>query len=185
MATIPTIPGETAGTISASADLNDWAGACTFLLGSASGTQPVFLLMASTTQALTGTFAAVNYSNTAALFKDNDGGWAAGSPSKYTIQTAGYWHIEWSVSAASSANNIECYAQVTTSASNPYNPSTTVKFQHSNRPATTAVVVASAAGLVAIYLYPNDFIQVFATVGVNVNTSSTFYPQFSGQWVSE
>jgi len=73
---------------------------------------------------------------------------------------------------------------VTTSAANPYNPSTTLQFQHSNRAATTALVATSSGGLVPIYLVPGDYIEVYAKVGTAVSTSTAAFPQFSGEWVS-
>lgn len=181
----PVIPTENAGVISASSDLNAWGYACNFLLGNTTGTNPVFFLQAATTQTIATSFTQINFSNSGAIFKDNMGGWSGGNPGAYVIQAPGYYHIEWSMSAASGAGNLECYALAATSSSNPYNPSALIAFQHTNRQATSAVTVASAGGLVPIYLTAGDEIALFAAVGTSVSTSSSFYPQLSGQWVSE
>lgn len=179
----PTVPVIPAGTVAKSSDLNTLGYACEFLLNSLPGNAPSFFLMANAVQAISATpFTQITFSNAAAVFKDNAGGYVPGG---YTIQAAGYYHIEWSVSAASGAGNLECFAEVATSASNPYNPSSVIAFQHTNRAATTAVTVASNGGLVPVYLVPGDLICLFAVVGTAVNTSATFYPQLSGHWVSE
>lgn len=181
---VPAVPTEPAGVIATSKDLNGWANAATFFLGSSRGTQPMFFLQAATTQALTTSFTAVNYSASAPVFKDNNGAWSSGNPSRVTIMTPGFYTISYSVSAASGAAHLQCYAQVTTGAANPFNPSTTLKFQESNRAATTNVVVSSSSGLVPIYLASLDYLEVYALVGTAENTSLTFAPQLTGEWVS-
>lgn len=180
----PTIATEPAGVIATSGDQNNWANAASFFLGSSKGTKPVFFLMASATQALTTSFTAVTYSSSAAVFKDNQGGFAGGNPSRYTVGAAGFYVVAYSVSAASGAGRLQCYAQVTTTAANPFNPSTTVKFSSSHRAATTDIVVASSGGVVPIYLAVGDYIEVYALVGSAVNTSLTLPPQLTGEWVS-
>lgn len=180
----PTIPTEPAGVIATSRDLNDWANAASFFLGSTRGTQPMFFLMASATQGLTTSFTAVTYSSSAPVFKDNNGAWSSGTPSRVTVMTPGFYTVAWSVSAASGAGHLQAYAQVTTTAANPFNPSTTLKFQESNRAATTSIVVTSSGGLVPFYLATGDYIEVYALVGTAENTSLTLAPQLSGEWVS-
>jgi hypothetical protein len=101
-----------------------------------------------------------------------------------TAMTPGFYTIAWSVSAASGAGHLQCYAQVTTTSANPFNPSTTMKFQASNHAATTNVVVTSSGGLVPIHLFPGDYVEVYALVGSAVSTSLTFAPQLTGEWVS-
>lgn len=181
----PVIPTEPAGVIATSKDLNEWATASQFFLGSFRGTQPVFFLMAAATQSLTTSFTAVTYSSSAPVFKDNNGAWTSGTPSRMTVMTPGFYSIAWSVSAASGAGHLQCYAQVTTTAANPFNPSATMKFQAANRAATTNITVTSSGGLVPIYLATGDYIEVYALVGSAVSTSLTFAPQISGEWVSD
>lgn len=180
----PVIPTEPAGVIATSRDLNGWANAAQFFTGSFRGTQPMFILMASAAQALTTSFTAVTYSATGAVFKDNNGAWSSSNPSRMTVRTAGFYSVAWSVSAASGAGHLQCYAQVTTTAANPFNPSTTLKFQESNHAATTNIVVTSSGGLVPFYLAVGDYIEVYALVGTAENTSLTLAPQLSGEWVS-
>lgn len=181
---VPAVPTEPAGVIATSRDLNEWANASQFFLGSSRGTAPVFFLQAATTQSLTTSFTAVNWSSSAAVFKDNNGAWTSGTPSRMTVMTPGFYSIAWSVSAASGAGHLQCYAQVTTTAANPFNPSTTVKFQAANRASTTNITVTGSGGLVPIYLATGDYVEVYALVGSAVSTSLTFAPQLTGEWVS-
>lgn len=184
MATLPTIPVEPAGVIASSSDHNAWASACTFLLGSGAGTNPMFFLTANAAQALGTSFAAINWSSAGAIFKDNDGGYSSSTAGRYTVQTAGYWTIDWTVTCASGSSKLEACAQVVTTASNPYNPSVTVQFQHSHTDTTTDRGAVTSGGLVPIYLYPGDYFQILAAVTTAVNTSVQPYPQFCGELVS-
>lgn len=185
MSTLPTIPVEPAGVIATSADLNAWANACTFLLGSGSGSNPMFLLMASATQSWSTTAAFCNFSNTAALFKDNDGGWSSGNPGRYTVQTPGYWVVDYTINGGTSANNLKTWLQVTTTASNPFNPSATIDCMYGNTPATSATVCTiSAGGLIPIYLYTGDLIQVSVTTGAASTSGTSPFSHMSGELVS-
>lgn len=180
----PSIPVEPAGSIAKSHDLNAWSNAAIFFAGSAKGTKPLFSLMASVTQSLTTSFTAVQWSDGAAIFKDNNGGWSSGNPSRYTIGTPGFYVVNWDVSAVSGASRLQGYCQATTTAANPFNPSATVKFQYGARTATTNDVIVSAGGMVPIYLAIGDYLEVYALVGSAVATSASFLPQMSGEWVS-
>lgn len=185
MATVPTVPTEPAGVIAAAADLNAWAGACTFKLGSAAGNKPMFFLMASTTQSFgTSSGTKVIWSNTAAIFKDNDGGWASGTPDRYTIQTPGYWTFDWTVNAGIWASYLQAWCTVQTTAANPYNPSVNINFQYTNMAQTGSNAFATSGGLCPIYLYPGDYVAVNAQPGAATTSSSNPYSHFTGEWVS-
>jgi hypothetical protein len=183
---VPTIPVEPAGIIALSSDLNDWANACTFLLGSSKGTQPMFFFTPASAQTLTTSFAAITWSSGGVIFKDNNGGWSSGHPTRYTVALAGYYHIEWLVSVNVGAGNIYAYAQVTTGAGNPFNPSTTVQFQYGSRPVASSgnIGVVSNGGLVPIYLVAGDYIEVYVKVTTSQATQPSATPQMSGEWVS-
>lgn len=185
MATLPTIPVEPAGKVAASADHQSWASACTFLLGSGAGTNPMFFLMSSATQSFTTTASACIWSNTAAVFKDNDGGWAVGNPTRYTIKTAGYWTFDYNVSAGTTPGNVGTYLQVTTSAANPYNPSTTVKFCYNYSSAASTVNTNNSSGsLCPIYLAVNDYVEVYCVVAVTSTSGTAPFTHFTGELVS-
>jgi hypothetical protein len=184
MATVPTVPVEPAGSIAASADLNAWAAACTFKLGAGTGTNPMFFLMASATQGFTGVASAQAWSNTAAVFKDNDSGWASGNPTRYTIKTAGYWTFDWTINGGNSASNLLGFCQVVTTSSNVYNPSATVQFQYTNTNQVGNAAFANAGGLCPIYLFPNDYIQVMVQTGTSSTSGTSPFSHFTGEWVS-
>lgn len=185
MATVPAVPSENAGTVSTSADWNAWGSAASFLLNSSSGSRPMFFLMSSATQTWTATAAAVNWSNSAAVFKDNDGGWSAGNASRYSIQTAGYWTFTYSVNGGTSPTRLGSYIQVTTSAANPYNPSATVQFAFTlNSSFSGQPNYNTSASLCPIYLFPGDFLQVFAFTAASSTEGTSPFSHFTGQWVS-
>jgi hypothetical protein len=184
-ATIPAVPVENAGTVSASADWNAWGSAASFLLKSASGSLPMFFLMSSTAQTWTTSGVPVNWSNTAAVFKDNDSGFSSGTPNRYTIQTAGYWTFTYAINGGTSSTNLATYFQVTTSAANPYNPSATVQFCFNDKKSFAAQGSNNCSGsLCPIYLFPADFVQVFAVTSATSTEGSSPFSQFTGQWVS-
>ena len=185
MVSVPAVPVETAGSIASSSDFNSWSDACTWLLGSGSDTMPVFYLMPGTAQGLTTSFANItNFSSSAALFKDNAGGFSSGTPNRYTIQLPGFYTISWAVSVVSGASYLEALAGVETTSSNPYNPSVISTFQHQTRNIGSAEGVAAGSGLCPFYLSAGDFIFVNARVGVAANTDPSFGTFLSGQWVS-
>lgn len=184
MATIPTVPVEPAGVISTSADNNAWANAAKFLLGSAAGTNPVFFLMSGSAQTWTTSQSAVNFSNGAAVFKDNDGGFNSGTPGRYTIQTAGFWTVDWTVNGGTTASNLQAFCQVVTTASNPFNPSATIKFQFCNEAQTTGTAFVNAGGLVPIYLFPADQLSIQVITGASSTSGTTPLSHMTGQLVS-
>lgn len=186
MATLPTIPVEPAGVIAASADLNAWANACSFLLGSGSGSNPVFLLQASSAQSIGTTFAAVNFSNSGAIFKDNDGGWSSSTPGRYTFQTTGFFTIDWSVPVGAFSGFLMAYAQVTTGSSNPQGSGVTYKFQFTSSDVGSIYVALSSGGVMPQQIYAGDYLQVYAATNTGtVNTSNANgYPYLTGELVS-
>lgn len=185
MVSVPPVPSENAGVISSSSDLNAWSAACTWLLGSGSNTMPVFFLQQGTAQGLTTSFANItNFSSSAAVFKDNAGGFSGGSPNRYTVQLPGFYTINWGVSVGANASYLEALAGVVTGSGNPYNPSTTFIFQHQTRNVSTSDGFASARGLCPVYMVAGDFIFVNARVGVAASTDITWPSFLSGQWVS-
>lgn len=184
-ATIPPIPTELAGKIAASADLNAWSAAASFHIQSSSGNRPRFLLTCNAVQSLSNLSTILNWSNSGAVFKDNDGGFNPGDPSMYTVQTAGFWTINFSVSAAPGSSSLFAQARVVTSATNPFRPSEFIPFCSvgAQVPASFPGIVTNG-GLVPVYLTPGDVIQVLASVDTTSgNTSNNPYPMFSGEWV--
>jgi hypothetical protein len=184
MATVPTVPVEEAGTISTSADWNAWCSTLTYLLGSGSGKNPMFFLMSSATQAWTTTPAFCNFSNTAAVFKDNDGGFSSGNPGRYTIQTPGYWHVDYAVNGGSAASNLVTFLQITTTASNTFNPSATIKCQYTNAPQTTSAAFNQSGGLLPIPLFAGDILQIVVSTGASSTEGTSPFSHFTGMWVS-
>ena len=185
MVSVPSVPTENAGVVSSASDLNAWSAACTWLLGSGSNTMPVFFLQQGTAQGLTTSFAGItNYSSSAAIFKDNAGGFSGGTPNRYTVQLAGFYTINWGISVVSGASYIEAYGVCFTGASNPYNPSSFAIFHHQTRNVGTTDAFVSGRGLVPFYLVAGDFIEIQARVGVAANTDTAWPSFLAGQWVS-
>jgi hypothetical protein len=184
MATIPTVPSEEAGTISTSADWNAWCGTCTYLLGSGSGKNPMFFLMSNVAQTWTTTPGFCNFNTAGAVFKDNDGGFSNSTPGRYTVQTPGYWTVDWAINGGSSASFLVCYLEINTTSANLYNPSATIKCQYTNAAQTTAAAYATSGGLVPIVLFAGDLLQLVVQSGASSTELTSPYSHFTGSWVS-
>lgn len=184
MATVPAVPSEQAGEVSASADWNSWASACTYLLGGGTGTKPIFFLMSSAAQSWTTTAQAATWSATASVHVDNDGGWSSSNASRYTVQTPGYWTVDWTSNGGASCDNLISYVLITTTASNLYNPSTTLKVQYNNAAQTTTAAYLSSGGLIPIYLFAGDYLQLMVQGGASSTEGTNPRTHMSGEWVS-
>ena len=186
MTNLPSIPDIPAGTVAGSAEMNELASACSFLLGSASGTNPFWWLTQTTGQSIGTSATAVNW---ASPTKDNDGVWASANPSRATIQTPGFYSIDWDVAfpAGGNAFAVQAYAQVTTTASNPYNPSASIKFQFSSLSvvSTSGSLISHGGGLVPTWLNTGDYIQILAMCTAAETTITVPPSCFHGELVSE
>lgn len=182
MATVPTVPTDHAGMIMPSADLNSLVSAAQWSMAINGSGRPFFWLAKSSTQSLTTSPAAVTWSSAVI---DTDSGWSSSHSSQYTVQTAGYWHIDWSVGVSTTDVELICFAEVVTGSSNPFNPSATIEFQYERSASGSGVAVHySNGGLCPIYLVSGDYIQIMAESASSATTASNPYPTFSGQWVS-
>ena len=158
MGTVPVVPVFPAGQLVTSAAMNLLGTAITWVLSG----HPVTQLTASSTQSIP------NNANTAFTWNskiiDRDGGWAGGSPSKYTAQTPGIYKVAAFIPFAGNATGSRrLFFQVTTGSNNPAGAGLTTLFG-------VASVYAVGAGIASCvssksltpYMYDGDFIQVYA-----------------------
>jgi hypothetical protein len=183
MTTVPSIPDFEAGNIVSGNDLNSVASAVSFFMGGkprfslAFGGVPSFAISV-------GSLGPVPWFNTTPYFFDNDSGWSSSAADRYTVQTPGYWLTDWVISVGTGATWLAACLQVTTSASNPFNPSTTLQYQFGSRAQSGSTVAVSGGGLIPIYLVAGDYLQVDAQAGTAANASFSPRSQFTGEWVS-
>ena len=172
--TIPTIPAMPAGYVVQAADLNNLAYAAQFLL-----TKPATRVHDGVGgQALVTTGTAIQYS--VADF-DTDSMWSSGSPTQLTVQTPGFFKIDYMIDQ----NNGISYtsvAQITTGTNNPAGSGISTQcwpggsFGASNR------CCARAGGILPFYMYALDYVQVLAYPDINGSSTSsapaTFTPSY-------
>jgi hypothetical protein len=161
--TIPTIPTMPAGYIAQAADMNNLAYAVQFLLG-----KPISRVYDTTgTQAITTASVLVTWG--AASF-DPDGMWSSGTPTVLTVQTPGFYNMDYCVQGAASPTiNMNTGLLVTTGPNNPAGSGiSTPAYPGYGGGSQTGGQRCSghASGVIPWYLYIGD------TVGVNVVAGS-------------
>lgn len=186
MATIPSIPSLSAGEIATADAMNQIASAVRFGLSASSGGAPAWSLMQSTAQSLPTAGTTIKWDT---KLVDNDGVWASSNNSQVTIVTPGYYAIDWNVGMATGTASwaLQCWAQVVTTANNPYYPSREFPFQFTSLyqvAVTSTGLYANSGGLVPLWCNTGDIIQIQATPSVAISTAAG-KSTFSGRFVSQ
>ena len=155
MATLPTVPSFVTGETPSIAKLSQLAYCVSFF-----NTIPAFGSFTDTGQSI------ANNTNTALTWTkvtDRDGGWAAGNPTRYTAQTAGYYQASALLSFnASATGGRAAWFQVTTGANNPGGAGLTQPFGYSDSGPDGTSVTGVRIGELSPYLYALDYVEVFA-----------------------
>jgi hypothetical protein len=174
--TIPTIPALPAGYVVQLADLQNLAAAATFALG-----KPMSSVIDNTGgQAITTSFAAVTF--TTAVF-DLDGMWAAGNPTRLTVQTPGWYKVRYGVNAGSVGGIYNTAVGATTGPNNPQGSGiASAKYWggYSNT-SSGKIGVAAASGDWPFFLYQGDYLSVFVEAAATGSSTGTSQPTGFGQ----
>ena len=176
----PKVPAIFAGQVVTSAQMNALSAVATFLIGKPSA---YVQASTSTTQAMSGA-TPISFP---AKIRDSDtpGMWASGSPTLLTVQTPSYYRVAYYVPHAV-ANSVS-YVEITTGTNNPLTVGTTKQCWSGSASATSgAVFCCGAAGVLPVYMYALDTVQVVVTPDSAVSTDvSTIGPaSFSMEFVS-
>ena len=183
---IPSVPPLPAGHVVQLADLQALASAASFLLA-----PPMTKALDETGGQTIGTSSTtINFTNNPI---DIDGAWTAGNPSRFTIQTPGWYKIRYAISLDNigGVGPFVSWVKSTTGANNPagagvvsspfwsgYSPST----------ASGANVFLGAAGLWPFYLYTGDYLQVSCFGAASGAVTNIADPAggspFGGSWFS-
>jgi hypothetical protein len=143
--------------------------------------KPVAYVQASTstTQAMSGA-TSISFPT---KIRDSDGMWNSGSPTLLTVQTPGYYRVAYYVPHAAVASI--SYVKFTAGTNNPQYPTTKLCWSGSAQ-GSAAVVCCGAAGVVPVYMYLGDTVEVVVTPGSAVSTDfATIAPaSFSMEFVS-
>ena len=172
----PKVPAIYAGNIVTSVQMNALSAVAAFLLNN----KPSAYVQASTTQAMSGA-TSISFPT---KIRDNDGMWASGSPTLLTVQTPGYYRVAYYVPHAA-ANSVSS-VKITTGTNNPLTPGTTKLCWSGSASASGIVACCGAAGVLPVYMYALDTVQVVVTPGSAVSTDvATIGPaSFSMEFVS-
>jgi len=167
MATVPTVPTFTAGSVATAAALNQLGYAVSFILGPPKAIlQQTNASPFATGQAISATTAtAIGWNN---AIEDSDGGWSSANRSRYTAQTPGYFMCEavWQSTAETSAGYRGAYFRVTTGSNNPGGAGNQTSFGASRPPNVTSATgvnyTAVGASMLSPYLYVLDYVELIA-----------------------
>lgn len=174
--TIPTIPTLPAGYIVTATDMNNLASAATFLL-----TKPIARVHDGAGSTAIGT------SNTYIPFNtkdfDTDGMWSSGSPTLLTIQTPGFYKVEYMIDVLGTVapGSMQTAVTITTGSNNPAGSgltSTCWEGYACGTDTTSFRLAPHAAGVIPWYLYALDTVSVWAVESATGMTTSTSFPSY-------
>lgn len=167
MATVPTVPTFTAGSVVGDTDLNNLGYAVSFLLAPPKvALQQVNASPFSGGQSIPATTATAIGWNSA--ITNPDGAWSSGSNTRVTAQTPGYYLCEavWQSTAETSAGYRGGYFRVTTGVNNPGGAGVTTSFGAARAPNVTSATgvnyTAAGCALISPYLYVLDYVEFMA-----------------------
>jgi hypothetical protein len=176
--TIPTVPVMPAGYIATAADMNNLAYAAQFLL-----TKPITRVVDTAgSQAVTTAFVQVTFSS--ASF-DTDGMWNSGTPTRLTVQTPGFYKIDYCIQAAVASGtsiNMNTQATVVTGANNPAGAgiATIVYAGYGSGSAAGGLRAAGhSSGVLPFYMYALDYVTVSVVAQLTGSTlSASAFPSY-------
>ena len=167
MATVPTVPTFTAGSVVTAATLNQLGYAVQFLLQPPKAVlQQVNASPFSGGQAIAATTAtAIGWNN---AISNPDSAWSSGNNTRFTAQTPGYYLFEgaWQATAETSSGYRGAYFRVTTGSNNPGGAGLTTSFGSSRLANVTSAsgvnYTAIGAAMISPYLYVLDYVELIA-----------------------
>lgn len=167
MATVPSVPTFTAGSVVTAAALNQLGYAVSFLLAPPKAVlQQVNAAPFSGGQAIPATTAtAIGWNN---AISNSDSAWSSANNTRFTAQTPGYYQFEavWQSTAETSSGYRGGYFRVTTGANNPGGAGLQTSFgaaREANVTSSTgANYTAAGCALVSPYLYVLDYVEFIA-----------------------
>lgn len=165
----PAANPQQAGLVAASADMNAYSAAASFLCS-----PPMAQAFAhASAQSLTGS--ASNAIIWAAPGRDNDGTWSAGSPDRFTIATPGFYEVTAHAGIASTAAAAECWIQLTTGSGNPAGPGVVTSWWHGSGTAFAGSnLFIGSAGLIPVLIYATDVLQLMVQPANTCTTAQLF-----------
>ena len=158
---IPVLTPVTAGTVVQAADLNNMAYACKFLMN-----KPICRVHTTTAGQALGGGTAINFDT---LDFDTDGMWSPATPSQLTIQTPGFYKVRYMTNQFASGLNGNTWIEVTNGINNPAGAGTTVNIWRGYVIAVTNLGPCGSSGVIPLYLYAQDYVQVF--FGGNISSN--------------
>lgn len=174
--TIPTIPSSLpAGYVVTANDMNNLGAACTFLM-----TRPIARVHdAAGTQTIGTSVVAVQF-NTKDF--DTDGMWSSGANTRLTVQTPGFYKVEYWIDlmGSSSSTNADTYVQVTSGSNNPAGAGIIQPCWGGHATAGVAASTRSgahSAGILPLYMYSLDYVEIYALC-TTATPLSTSIPSF-------
>jgi hypothetical protein len=165
--TIPTIPSLPAGGVVQLTDLQNLAAAATFAL-----TKPVVYAVDNTGgQAITTSFLAIPFTTT---FFDTDSMWSAGSATRFTVNTPGWYKVSYGVNVGTVGGVFMTAVRSTTGSNNPQGAGVNSSYYWAGAANVVASSIAypGATGDWPFYLYAGDYLSVFvkaATAGASTS----------------
>lgn len=176
MGAIPVVPAFPAGTLTASAALDELCTAITWCLSG----RPLCQLTKTGTQSIpNSTQTAIQWGT---RIVDRDGGWALATQTEYIAQTPGIYKVSAFVPwAADSIGSRRLTFQVNTGSNNPAGSGNTTLFGTSSMVSSSASLAScTASSALTPYMYDGDFLQVLAwqdsTGALSTINSSDFGP---------
>lgn len=180
---LPTIPTSLpAGYVVTATDLNNLANACTFLMN-----KPLAHVHDSLGTQTIGTGATAVQFNVKDL--DNDGMYSSGNNTRLTVQTPGFYESEYFIDCYGAGGSvwISTYLQITTGANNPLGSGITQSCWAGHGSAGVASSYRSGArggGLLPLYMYMWDYVELYALVSTAAPTSTAPVSFLSMEFVS-
>lgn len=155
---VPGPPTQYAGQLATSTDMNALANSALFWRR-----PPMVIAQATTGQSLTGGVqAAVQYS---ALLRDTDGFFSTAFPTRLTVQTPGIYKVRYSIPFGVAGVSCQVLVRIQTGANNPAGAGVQTPFWYGFASAAGGIDgTVNGGGVMPVYFYAQDFIQIMATV---------------------
>lgn len=179
---LPSVADIPAGSIVTASELNAVGSAMAFLLDKPQALIEDTVGAQTVTNVSTGTkitFATKIY--------DTDGMYSSGATDRLTIQTPGYYKVNYNVDCVSGTPlSLNAWVLSTTGPNNPQGAGVTGQFWPGYMvPQSTVGMRVSAGGLWPQYLWPGDFLSLFAYAATNTSTTSNTNPSYLAvEWMS-
>lgn len=169
----PAPPVQYAGRLATSADMNSLAQTALYLR------RPPMVVAQSATsgtgQSMTSTPAGVQF--TGGVLRDTDGFFAPANNTRLTVRTPGFYRVRYSVPFDVAAQNCQCMARVTTGSNNPAGAGVTSSWWYAWAGAANSINgCACGGGIIPVYLYVLDYVEILQNVVTTSNMPVTPQP---------